>query len=429
MMDSLKNFLKNLLKEIEARGIDWKKFSIIFGSTLVVAVVGAKILKHPFKRGAQKVCNFILNDDKGALGGARIAKVKGNVVEHGSMNRRVKSVGELKANASVDIKAEINGKIKEINFTEGTFVEKGQSLIIFDNADIKAEIKQAEAVLMRAEAEFNRYEKLKVQNFASDQKYQEAKAEYAKAQGRLEELKAKLAKTEIKAPFEGSIGIAATTIGSYVQAGTKLVSLVDNSPIRVEFKVPEQYANDVGVGQNVHLILGANDKFKGTVSAVDSKLDPISHSLLVRAIIPNEEDVLKEGMFANVDLIIGEKGKVIMVDENAVDRDGNIEFVWMVENSKARRTRVVTGVREGGKVEILEGLHPGQIVVTDGQIALGSGTRVEITNLKEVEKDVLEENTQKEVKEEKGTVSAERVTSEKAVGSEEAVEADKKQGD
>jgi len=168
-----------------------------------------------------------------------------------------------------------------------------------------------------------------------------------------------------------------------VQGATELVTVVDNTSVKAIFKVPEKNVHDVGVGQVAEIKVGAFKKqvFIGSVEAVDAKIDMESHSLQVKASIPNPDGLLREGLFADVSLIVGEKGNTMSVDESAVDRLGEREFVWVVTRGRADRRPILTGTRENGKVEIVAGLQPNEIVVTSGQLKLSDGVKVKISNM------------------------------------------------
>ncbi len=181
-------------------------------------------------------------------------------------------------------------------------------------------------------------------------------------------------------------------MGGFVQSGTELVTIVQTNPMKIDFKVPEKSVHDVGVGQTAEIRIDAFDDrvFTAMVEAVDSKVDPDSHSLALRASIENENNELFAGLFANVSLIIGERGNTAMVDESAIQREGTIEFVWIIEKGKARQKRVKTGVREKNMVEIVDGIGLGELVVMTHQTHLRNGVRVKVVNDKdEIEKERL----------------------------------------
>lgn len=332
-----------------------------------------------------KGCTWVLTsgDDDGYMRQNRQAAVEAESVQLGTMTRRIQTVGKLTANASVTLRAEIHGRIKKIAFTEGSQVKKDDLLIQFEDDDIQAEFKQAEAELALRKADYARAQQLQKTHSGTVKDYDKAHAELAVSEGRLAAAKSKLAKSTIVAPFEGTIGLIQFSEGSYIQSNQELVHLVDVTPMKVEFKVPEKFVNDIGPGQMAEVrVQPLGDRiFIASIDAVDSKIETENHSIAVKGSIPNESGILRAGSFAQISLIIGEKGDTIMVDESAVDREGNFEFVWVIEKGRAHRQRVITGVREKQKTEIVAGLRPGQIVVTAGQIRLADGMNVNITNM------------------------------------------------
>ncbi len=385
-------FLKNYFKENRNIGL-----MVILG--IVAGLLAMWLALKTLKPVVRSICTYVLESDeeKGPNKQSRVATIEAATVEMGVMTKRIATVGKMRANASVTLRAEMNGRIKELSFTEGSSVKEGDPIIKFEDADAQAELKQAEAEVMLRKADFERSSKLFDQKIGSTKDYDKAKAELAMAEGRLDAAKAKLDKTIIHAPFSGTIGLIDVSVGAYIQAAQDLVTIVDSTPIKVEFKVPEKHVHDIGVGQTVEVRIDAfkDQIFHGVVEAVDAQVEAESHSIALKASVPNENGLLKPGLFTSVSLIIGEQGETIMVDEAAVDREGEIEFVWIVEKGKARRNRVLTGSRENGKIEIVAGIRTGQIIVTAGQLKLGDGVKVKITNMPETdgqEKTPLGEN-------------------------------------
>lgn len=352
---------------------------------IVVGLVVLVALKVAYRPVVIRGCTWVLSEseDDSMLKQKRQVAVEAQTVHLGTMTRRIQTVGKLTANASVTIRSEIHGRIKKIAFREGSQVKKDDLLIQFEDDDIQAELKQAEAELALRKADYSRAVQLQQNRAGTMKEYDKANAELAVSEGRVAAARSKLAKTTITAPFEGTIGIIHFGEGSYIQANQELVHLVDTTPMKVDFKVPEKFVNDVGPGQMAEVRVQALGErvFMASVDAVDSKVDTENHSIAMKGSIDNENGVLKAGSFAQVSLIIGEKGGTIVVDESAVDREGNFEFVWAIEKGRAHRQRVITGVREKNKTEIVAGLRPGQIVVTAGQIRLADGMNVNITNM------------------------------------------------
>ena len=373
------------------------KIPFIIGGVFVGALslwVLGKVLAPWVRPAIKDAClTFLeLKQDRSGVG-ERVVDVEAVRVTTGTMSKRIVTVGKLRANEEVTLRSEMAGRILEINFKEGEAVNKDDLLIQFENADLVAEVSLAEAELAMRRADHERITKLRSQNIESVKKFDETKAGLAVAEAKLEKARAQLAKSTIIAPFSGNIGLIDVSVGAYVQAAQDLVKLVDNTPIKIDFKVPEQNVHDVGVGQTAELRIDGfpDETIMASVASVDSSLDAVSHSLSLRATTPNDQGRLRAGMFAHISLIVGEKGNSIVVPESAVTRDGEREFVWIIKTGKTGRRRVITGTRENGQVEIVQGLRPDELVVTAGQIKLGEGTSVNVTNLESLEEALKEE--------------------------------------
>jgi membrane fusion protein (multidrug efflux system) len=391
-------------KFLQQKGIkNWQQGSFrerapfIIGGA-IVGVLGLWLFLKLMTPAVRAVCKVVLQDSTSmAHKEGKAIPIEAAPVKQGNISRRIVTVGRLRAKDEVMLKAEVHGRISEILFQEGTHVEKGDVLIQFDDMDTRASLKQAEAEYTLHKAEFERVTKLHSQNIHSTKQLDEIIAKRDAAEGKVEEAKATLAKKVIVAPFSGTIGIISVSPGAYVQANQDLAMIVNANPIVVDFKVPEKHVHDVGAGQTAEIkVEGFKDEiFRFTVDAVDSKVNEQSHSLAIRASNPNEGNQLHAGLFANVSLIIGDKADAILIPETSIHREGDIEFVWVIKKGKAGRQRVISGTRENNVVEIISGLRPDMVVVTAGQIRLGEGTKVRITNMPEVDAATTAENTQK----------------------------------
>lgn len=368
-------FLKSLSPSQAVLGV----LAVVIGF-LSLWFLGLKLGK-PVMRS---ICIAAMSSDKQGGFNERPARViEAQTVALSTVSKRLNTVGNLRANAIVVIKSETHGKIAEVLFTEGSKVSKGDVIIRFEDEELKGAVKQAEGEYEAAKSNFERISKLHQQKVESAKKFEEVNAQFKMAEGKLQQTKARLDQASIKAPFDGTIGIMPINAGSFVQLATELVTIVDNSSVKVTFKIPERNIHDIGQGQALEVKVSAfkNQVFTGTVEAVDVKVEKESHSVEVKGTIPNPDGLLRDGLFANVSLIIGEKNNTMTVDESAIERQGEVEFVWVVERGRAERKRVLTGTRENGQVEIIAGLQPGQVVVTSGQLKLSDGAKVKISNM------------------------------------------------
>jgi membrane fusion protein (multidrug efflux system) len=357
---------------------------------LLASLLSIFIMHNAMKPVVRGACRFVLQSGEAGLLDfeSRVVGVEAQKVKVGTIAKQVRSIGVLKANAEVAIKSEIAGKLKEILFVEGGEVEKDQVLIKFEDEGYKASKEKYEAAYTLAKAEHDRMKKLYDQKVGALKDYDKAVAQMNEAKAQLAEAEYQLSKTEIKAPFTGTIGIMKVNTGNIVQQHTELVSIVDNSSVKVEFTVPAKYIENVAVGQSVEVTVDSfgDRKFSGTVDAVDSELDTKNHSILVRAVVPNPSGVLKHGLFANVILVTGEKSGVLLIDEDAIYREGSIELVWIIDaKGRAYTRRILTGAKEVNGVEVLAGLKENEMVVTAGHLKLTDGLKVKILNKSEDE--------------------------------------------
>ncbi len=380
-------FWKNVLSSTNKKKYVFENVGVFKNQIIALCLTSlvVYVTYNAMKPAVRGVCRLVLQSADNTMSGYdnRVVGIEAQKVKLGTTLRQVKSIGILKANAEVIIKSEIAGKLQEISFIEGSEVKKDQELIKFEDDYYKAEQQKYEASYTLAKAEYERMKKLYDQKVGSLKDYDKAIAQMNEAKAQFEEAKYQSSKTVIKAPFSGIIGIMKINQGNIVQQHTELVSLVDNSSVKVEFMVPAKYVENVAVGQSVEIAVDSfgDKRFAGAVDAVDSEVDTKNHSILVRAVIPNPTGVLKHGLFANVILVTGEKSGVMLVDEDAVYREGSIEFVWIVDNKgRAYRKRVLTGAKDVNGIEILAGLQEGDIVVTAGHLKLTDGSKTKILN-------------------------------------------------
>ncbi|OWW22324.1 efflux RND transporter periplasmic adaptor subunit [Noviherbaspirillum denitrificans] len=296
----------------------------------------------------------------------------------------INAVGSIRSNESVVIRPEVSGRIAKLNFNDGQQVKKGQLLIGFDATVNQAEVQQAKAELGIARANYDRTVDLAKQKFISERARDESQANVQVLEAKLALAEARLSKLEIRAPFSGIVGIRNVSVGDYVKDGTDLVNLEDISSVKVDFRVPERFMDLVHKGQGIEVLVDAlpGKPFHARVDAIDPQVDSSGRSALLRGRISNPEGKLKPGMFARVRLILAERENAMIVPEESIVPQGSKVTVWKVVDGKAQRTEVKTGLRRAAKVEIVQGLQPGDIVVTAGQIRLSKdGTPVRIAQM------------------------------------------------
>jgi membrane fusion protein (multidrug efflux system) len=326
----------------------------------------------------------------GAAAGAALAEdgkpaavpVEAARVVAAPLSEQVTAIGTLLSDEAVTVSSEIAGRIQEIHFQEGQPVEKGAPLITLDDSVYRAQLADAEAKLKLAEQTHKRTSQLFSSKYATAQSADESASNLAVGNAAVELARVQLEKAHIVAPFSGIVGLRRVSAGEYVTAGQALVNLEAIDPVKADFRVPEKFLSAIRVGQAIRLKLDAfpGESFEGKVYAIDPRLDVSGRSLLVRAVVPNTDGRLRPGLFARVTVLLQLKEAALSVPEQAIVPQGDSQFVFKIVDGKVQLTKVVTGTRREGRVEIVDGLAAGDQVVTAGQLKIRDGMAVSVVD-------------------------------------------------
>jgi membrane fusion protein (multidrug efflux system) len=299
-----------------------------------------------------------------------------------ALPQTITAVGSLRSDESITVRPEVAGRISAIGFQEGQRVAKGATLVRLDPAINAAEVQQARANLKLAQSKYERAADLAQRNFISGQARDEAENNLRVAEAAVALADARLAKTEIKAPFAGIIGLRVVSVGDYVKEGADVVNLESIDPLKVDFRVPEMNLSQLAVGQSLTVTLDAlpGRTFEGKVYAVNPLIDAAGRSVVIRAVVHNADTMLRPGMFARVRLVTRDEKQALVVPEQAIVPQGDEQYVFRVADGKVARVKVDIGQRRDGRVEVLKGLAPNDVVVTAGQLKLRDGMAVTIAN-------------------------------------------------
>lgn len=285
------------------------------------------------------------------------------------------AVGSLRSRRSVVLRPEVSGRITRLNFTDGQRVRKGQVLVQFDDQLQQAQILQSQAELSIALANQKRNQELVAQGFVSQRSLDESAANLQVAQARLVLARATAARLRILAPFDGIAGIRQVSAGDYLKDGADIVNIEDIEAIFVDFRLPERFQTKVRRGQTAMLNIDAlpGQQYQAQIQAIDPQIDVNGRSVGVRACIDNRQLQLRPGMFARVNTVFGVRDNARVIPEEAIVPQGGKQFVIKLlkgpgeQTWKTQRVEVQVGLRTPGKVEILDGLAPGDTVITTGQ--------------------------------------------------------------
>ena len=293
----------------------------------------------------------------------------------------IEAVGTAKAIDSVIISANVTERIKALHFRDGQMVRKGDLLVELSANQQRADLAGARAQLQQAESQLKRQMMLRKDGWTTQARIDEAIATRDSARARVETIKAEIGDRTIRAPFSGTIGLRDVSAGLVAGSSTPILELTDLSRIRVDFTVPETQLGALFKGQEVQVQAAAfpDAHFTGTVEAIDPQIDPVSRSASIRALLPNHDARLKPGMLLNV-RIIRTKRNALAVPEQAVISQGTERSVFSLnsDGQTVEQTRVMTGAREPGLIEITDGLAEGARIVTDGALKVRDGGKIRI---------------------------------------------------
>lgn len=302
-------------------------------------------------------------------GGEMQLPVEAITVAPQPLSAGLQTVGSLRADETVTVRAEVPARITRIHFEEGGHVAEGQPLFTLDASLPEAALKEAQANLENSRRAAARSKELLAGKLVAQADYDKARAALGVDEARVNSAQATLAKYTIRAPFSGQVGLRNVSVGAFVTAGQELISLVRVDPIEVDFSVPERALTQLSRGQAIRIEVDAfpGDRFGGRVLAIDPSIDAGTRSVKLRAQIGNPDGRLRPGQFARLQLEQAGDTQALLVPEQALMQDGDTRFVYTVVDGKARKTVVKTGARVPGKVEIVEGVQPGAVVITAGQ--------------------------------------------------------------
>lgn len=300
-------------------------------------------------------------------------------VQTQALDHAIRAVGNLSANESIQLSPEQSGRIEQVLFNEGETVSAGDPLFILDAAIYRAELKQAEARVNLSRIAYDRAERLLQKKVGSVQDRDSTLAQLRVDEAQQALARTRLDKMTVRAPFSGITGLRSVSPGDYVNVGQPLVELTDMSTLKADFRVPEIYLAALRPGNPIDLQVDAfpGKIFSGEVYAVSPSADTRAHNIEVRARIPNPEGELRPGLFAEVRLVMQQEQSALLIPEQAIIPQGAGFFVMRVaQGNTVEMVPVKMGQRRPGVVQIIEGLAPGDVVITAGQIKLRPGMPV-----------------------------------------------------
>ena len=279
----------------------------------------------------------------------------------------ISATGTVLADEGVELQPEINGKIMSIDFKEGGAVKKGDLLLKLNDSELRANLDRYTYSKKLAEVRFRRYTQLLNQKMVSQADYDSALSEMNVQQSFIDLYQAQIQKTELRAPFDGVVGLRYVSVGAFVNANTRIATLQRLNDLKIDFAVPEKYSGRIKVGTQITFtVAGGLQNYAARIAALDPRIDNATRTLLVRAVCANSDGRLLPGAFTNVSVPLEQIANAFMVPAEAVVAGLDEKNVFVIKDGVAERRAVETGSRTATQVHIVSGLQVGDQVITSG---------------------------------------------------------------
>ena len=333
----------------------------------------------------------INSDDDGASPSAAMSQrrvpisINAVVMKKQTLSDKFTTPGTTIPDEEVNLSFESSGQIVGIFFTEGAHVKKGDLLAKINDRPLQAELKKLEAQEPLARQRVFRQETLLEKDAVSQEAYEQVTTELEKLMADIELVKARIMQTELRAPFDGIMGLRQVSEGAYATPSTVIVNLTKISPLKIEFSIPERFATDVRNGTNIIFYMddeiGMRNQYNAKVYAVESKVALATRTLYVRALYPNTDEAILPGRYLSVEVIRQEIEDALAVPSEAIIPEMGKNIVYLYKNGTAQATEIMKGLRTESHIHAIEGISPGDTVITTGVMQMRTGMSVTIDNL------------------------------------------------
>ena len=318
--------------------------------------------------------------------------VSSAVVKEEDWAPTLSAIGSVSAVQGAVVSTELGGVVAEVDFQNGGVAKKGDVLMRLDSSAEEAQLHTAQADLELAKANLERERNLATRKVVSQQEFDAAQSTFGQKQGAVDNMRSFITKKEVRAPFDGMLGIRQVNVGQMINPGQQVVQLTALDRVYVDFALPQQTLPQLGTGYEarVHADALPDREFKGNVTAINSMVDAVTRNVGVQATLENSDHVLHPGMFVKIDVILPQKSKTLVVPGSAVSYAPYGNSVFVIEKKKdpktgkesqsLRQAFVRIGEARGDFVAVTEGLKAGDVIVGTGVFKLRNGMSVVINN-------------------------------------------------
>ena len=310
-----------------------------------------------------------------------VTSIEGFVARPSVLTERVTASGNLLPAEETELHPEASGRVVKLNLPEGRLVRKGELLLKVFDEDLRTQLRKLETQLKQAEITEQRLAELLKVKGVSQQEYDLAVLQTQTFRADIELLRVNLSKTELRAPYDGILGLRRISPGAYVTPATVITTLRSASALKLDFSVPEKYSQLIRIGQPLEFTVeGNNTLYKATVQATEQRIAEGSRDLEVRATVANSKGLLP-GAFAEVKLALGNKAEALLIPNQAIIPQARDKKVIISKGGIAKFVTVKTGVRQAGMIEITEGISPGDTICTTGMLFLRPEAKVSFSKV------------------------------------------------
>ena len=309
-------------------------------------------------------------------------KVDAFVVTPSLLTSDITVTGSLVAFDEVELMNEVAGRVVGVNLPEGKSVAKGTLLVKLFDDDLQAALKKLEAQRAIQQRIVNRQKQLLQVKGISENDYEQSALQLNIINADIAQQRALIRKTEIRAPFNGTIGLRNVSVGAVVSSSTMLATIRTNDKIKLDFYVPEKYGSVITVGMPVNFTMYDNNtSFTAKVIATEHGIENSTRNLKVRAMVSSSSKELIPGAFTNVNLKLGENKNALMIPTEAIIPDEDNKQLIVANHGKAHFVNIKTGIRQSSKIEVVEGIASGDTIITTGLLFLKEGAKLSYSSI------------------------------------------------
>lgn len=308
--------------------------------------------------------------------------VDGFIIKRSAVSENVEVPGSLRPFEETEIRAEVGGRIVQMNIKEGSQVEKGTLLVKLFDEDLRAQLRKLRVQLQIKQKTEERNRELLAISGISQQDYDLSTLEVENLRADIETTQIAISKTEIRAPYRGVAGLRNISLGSYISTSDIVTTIRQVDQLKLEFSVPEKYAKDITKGYAVKFrVDGGKQEHTAKVMATENNVDQNTRTLQVRAVVNGNNPELVPGVFARVNLQLGKNDKALLVPTQAVLPNIRNKQVILLRGDSIYFAVVETGIRDSAYIEITHGVNPGDTVITTGLMSIRPNVKVKVTNI------------------------------------------------